>query len=243
MTKPRIPLILQIRGSPNTSTQNPEPIYLKPENDNINATRSNLFFDEGGNPVFYEGKATGCFKNSSRYTFEPRDEVKGDVARMIMYMAVRYEGENGEPDLEMTETIYNDTDKQPFMGVKSTLLKWHKQDPVSEFEQVRNNHVFTFQGNRNPFIDHPEFASLIWEPTTSVPETTNDEILITINKTSIIINSPKGISSLEIYSITGQLIQQQKPAGQKSISIPKATLPRGIHIIKINQSSTFKILN
>ena len=49
--------------------------------------------------------------------------MKGDVARMIMYMAVRYEGENREPDLEMTETIYNDTDKQPFMGVKSTLLK------------------------------------------------------------------------------------------------------------------------
>ncbi len=104
-----------------------------------------------------------------------------------------------------------------------------------------NNHVFTFQGNRIPFINHPEFASLIWEPTTSFPVTTGNEILITINKTFIIINAPRGISSMELYSITGQLIQQQKPAGQISISIPKANLPRGIHIIKINQSSTFKI--
>lgn len=81
---------------------------------------------------------------------------------MIFYMAVRYEGErSGEPDLEVSEWM--NSSKSPYHGKLSTLLEWHKQDPVSEFEIRRNNLIYeNWQGNRNPFIDHPEWVYEIW---------------------------------------------------------------------------------
>ena len=72
------------------------------------------------------------------------------------------EGEHGEVDLELTDLISSKTDKSPFHGQLSVLLEWHKSDPVSEEERLRNNLVFTFQKDRNPYIDHPEFVLKIW---------------------------------------------------------------------------------
>ncbi|MCF7925574.1 MAG: endonuclease, partial [Candidatus Izimaplasma sp.] len=98
------------------------------------------------------------------WEFEPRDEVKGDVARMIFYMAVRYEGEIGDMvDLE----VVNDPDaskssKLPVYGDIDDLLRWHIEDPVSEKEILRNQIIYQYQGNRNPFIDMPELIQLIW---------------------------------------------------------------------------------
>ena len=89
-----------------------------------------------------------------------RTRVKGDVARMLMYMDVRYEGENGERDLELADKV--NTYPNPTHGKKSVLLQWHKLDPVDAFEMNRNNVIQSIQGNRNPFIDHPEWADLIW---------------------------------------------------------------------------------
>jgi endonuclease I len=112
-----------------------------------------LDFDEGGRAI----ANSTCFKDGD--SFEPRDEVKGDVARMIFYMAVRYEGFNGEIDLEINELVDNNA---PNIGILSVLLQWHLDDPVDDLERTRNDLIFGYQGNRNPFIDHPEFANLIW---------------------------------------------------------------------------------
>jgi endonuclease I len=152
---------------------------LKPEDVSVNSTRNNRDFDEGGDAVVdnsppdgYDG-TTDCFKTST--TFEPPDSIKGDVARIIFYMVVRYEGENGEVDLEMVNYADSSPAGEPYHGVQSTLYSWHVADAVDDFERNRNNIIHDYQLNRNPFIDHPEYANYIWggESPTTNPEPSN----------------------------------------------------------------------
>ena len=126
----------------------------------VNSTRTNYSFDNctsNSCELIY-----GNLYSGSALVFEPRDEDKGDVARIIFYMDVRYEGDSGELDLEMTENILSVTSKLQRHGVRSTLLEWHEMDPVDDFERNRNDVIYSYQGNRNPFIDHPELVDYIW---------------------------------------------------------------------------------
>lgn len=78
---------------------------------------------------------------------------KGDVARAIFYLAIRYNA------LDVVDGYPNTTGQ---LGDLSTLLAWHQQDPPDDFEMNRNNVVYTWQNNRNPFIDHPNLVDFIW---------------------------------------------------------------------------------
>ncbi|MCF8228140.1 MAG: endonuclease [Bacteroidales bacterium] len=128
---------------------------LKPCDASVNQDKSNFDFAEGGTQ---HPEATGCYYTDE--TWEPRDEVKGDIARIIFYMATRYEGENGELDLEVVDEI--NTFPNPTHGKLSDLLTWNLQDPPDDFERNRNNVIYSYQQNRNPFVDNPDFAELIW---------------------------------------------------------------------------------
>ncbi|MGW4896095.1 endonuclease I family protein [Kitasatospora sp. NPDC004240] len=129
--------------------------HLRAADVQVNSIRGNKDFDEGGSPV---SGASGSYTDAD--SFEPRDEDKGDVARMILYMAVRYEGDDSWPDLEANDSINGST---RFHGRLSVLKQWNEQDPPSAFEQRRNQLIFdTYQKNRNPFIDHPEWVEAIW---------------------------------------------------------------------------------
>ena len=128
---------------------------LKPAASSVNQDKSNLDFDNGGEQ---HDVATGCYFTDS--TWEARDEVKGDIARIIFYMDTRYEGNNGESNLTVVD--YVNTYPLPEHGKLSTLLEWNNFDPPDEFERNRNNVIFSWQQNRNPFIDNPEYANLIW---------------------------------------------------------------------------------
>ncbi|MCX7563106.1 endonuclease [Xanthomonadaceae bacterium XH05] len=109
---------------------------------------------------------------SNGSVFEVWDAKKGDMARTIFYMAIRYEGISSEdahdgniPDLELTDNlslvqITSNTASHAYMGKLSTLLQWHAQDVPDERELQRTGVVQGFQGNRNPFIDHPEWGVL-----------------------------------------------------------------------------------
>jgi len=131
--------------------------HLRPTDASVNSSRSNLDFDNGG---IEHSEADGNYYDSD--SWEPRDSVKGDVARMLFYMAVRYEGDSGEPDLELNNLVNNSSN--PYHGKLSVLLQWHKEDPVDNFERERNEIIYSqYQHNRNPFIDHPEWALAIWE--------------------------------------------------------------------------------
>ncbi|WP_018156908.1 endonuclease [Demetria terragena] len=130
--------------------------HLRPTDVTVNSDRGNLDFDEGGTE---NDEAPGNFSDSD--SWEPRDAVKGDVARMIFYMAVRYEGSGGAPDLEVNDKVNNGS--APYMGRLSVLKAWSQQDPPDAFEKNRNEVIFTsIQKNRNPFIDHPEWVAAIF---------------------------------------------------------------------------------
>ncbi|NHA00049.1 ribonuclease [Nocardioides sp. W3-2-3] len=129
--------------------------HLRPEDVTVNSTRGNKDFDNGGSAV---ANCSGCFSDAD--SFEPRDSVKGDIARGLMYMAVRYEGGDGFADLELNNTVNGTV---PYLGKISVLLAWSAADPVSAAERARNDVIYnTYQGNRNPFVDHPEYAQSIW---------------------------------------------------------------------------------
>lgn len=135
---------------------------LKPADGSVNEDRSNLDFDNGGSQ---HNEATGCYYDGD--SWEPRDAVKGDIARIIFYMATRYNGENGEPALEVVD--YVNTYPESEHGKLSTLLEWNRNDPPDDFERNRNEVIFKWQKNRNPFIDHPEYVDLIWAAAVSNP--------------------------------------------------------------------------
>ena len=92
--------------------------------------------------------------------FEPPAGVRGDVARALFYMAVRYDGsEAGTADLELSDAP---SARGATMGALSVLLRWHVGDPVDAAERARNDGVFAWQRNRNPFVDHPEFVAEVF---------------------------------------------------------------------------------
>jgi len=138
--------------------------HLKPSDISVNSARGNKDFDVGGSFYIDGDVVTEC--KSDADLWEPRDAVKGDVARILFYMATRYEGENGEPDLELIDAVNTFDLNEPgkgYFGKLSTLLDWHISDPVDSFEMNRNHIIYSYQKNRNPFIDHPEFVEKIWK--------------------------------------------------------------------------------
>ena len=136
----------------------------------VNGKRSNWPFGEVSESVFVSrnGSKLGFSSRASNYNgkvFEPIDEFKGDFARAYFYMATRYQDviHRWEKN-SMTSDAVLDGSKdrvfEPWMLV--TLIRWHKNDPVSLKERERNQAVYLFQGNRNPYVDHPEFVEQIW---------------------------------------------------------------------------------
>ncbi|ABZ76786.1 Endonuclease I [Shewanella halifaxensis HAW-EB4] len=134
--------------------------HLRPAMPQVNGARSNHDFDNGGTPV---SQAPDNLVDTKLGTFEPRDAVKGDVARMMFYMDTRYEGgdSSNNGDLKLVDSIGSDGEKLQ-AGKLCTLYAWHKLDPVDTLEQARNTAVYEYQGNRNPYIDRPEWVQDIY---------------------------------------------------------------------------------
>jgi uncharacterized repeat protein (TIGR02543 family) len=109
---------------------------LKPADPGTNSSRSNKYFD-------YITDAD---------SYEPRDEVKGDVARILLYMTIKWD------TLTLVDTVPSTYE----MALLSVLLEWHELDPVDDFERNRNEVIYSYQNNRNPFIDYPHFVELIY---------------------------------------------------------------------------------
>ena len=138
--------------------------HIFPTDGFVNAQRSSYPFGEVNNASWtsQNGSKLGTCKSSLGYSgtvFEPIDEYKGDFARAIMYMSVRYYSEDSDWG---SSGMTNKSVIKPW--AIAMLLNWSDNDPVSQKEIDRNEVVYGIQGNRNPFIDHPEYAHLIWEP-------------------------------------------------------------------------------
>lgn len=155
----------------------------------------------------------------------------GDVARSLFYMALRYNGlevVNGTPDARLGQ-----------IGDLTTLLEWHQQDPPDDFEMNRNNVIYEWQRNRNPFIDRPELVDFIYGDKAGQPFTLSsdqnsiDQLVMYPNPSSGSfylqnINQP---ISLEIFDATGRVALQQEITSDKRIDHNLAT---GIYLVRLS---------
>jgi endonuclease I len=217
--------------------------HLRPSDISVNSERSNKDFDDGGEIyIDYDG-ATECKTDAD--SWEPGDNIKGDVARMLFYMATRYEGESGEPDLELVDavnTIYMNEPGKGYHGKLSALLKWHKNDPVSSFEMNRNNVIYSYQLNRNPFIDHPEFVSEIWSIPTRTSVNLKKKTRVYPNPAihEVNIEMPNNETGLaELYSANGKIITSF--VIHKKYKLSTSDITSGIYILHIiNNKSVYQ---
>jgi len=183
--------------------------------------KTTLFNDgRGGGSGLYPGNSNWTTGSFSQGTWETWGGRKGDVARAILYMDIRYEGGvhgvtgHTEPDLIATDneslidssnTGSNET--VAYMGMLSDLLQWHLQDPVDSREIWRNEVVYSFQGNRNPFIDHPEWVECLHSNICSDPPPAAPTGLVATGGTGVIdlawnANSESDLAGYDIYRST-----------------------------------------
>jgi len=220
----------------NTAPAGTDAHHIRPADVQVNGIRGNLDFDNGGSPV---SGAPGCKVDND--SFEARDEVKGDVARMIFYMATRYEGGSGEPDLEVVDWV--NTSPDPEHGKLSTLLEWHASDLPDEFENNRNEVVFGYQENRNPFIDHPEFVEDIWGDPTSVTNMTEISISVFPNPVVDYFTIDCDANSNFQYSLvdlTGRVLLEGDIQNQQSV-ISLLGKTAGLYLLILTDESGLQI--
>jgi len=188
-------------GNPNLGSTGPgsDAHHIRPADVSTNSSRSNRKFADGsGN--------SGTTANGYWY---PGDEWKGDVARMMMYMYARYGNRCLPSAVGIGNTLASDS------NMIDLFLNWNVEDPVSEFEVQRNNSIENTQGNRNPFIDNPSFATDIWggQQAQDLFENPTEEIINnpspTTDGTLIISEYVEGSSNnkaIEIANVSGNTI-------------------------------------
>ncbi len=193
--------------------------HVYPTDKTVNGIRSNFAFGKV-DVVSYtsqNGSKLGSALNSgysagfAGTVFEPIDEFKGDIARVFLYFATRY-----EDDMDNLYTTYTSVNcRAMFNGstqkVFSTtflniLLTWHQQDPVSAKEIARNNACYTHQGNRNPYIDNPQYVEMIWNtiPDTESPTVATNLAVTGTTSTTVSLSwtaatDNSGIGSYDVY--------------------------------------------
>jgi endonuclease I len=203
--------------------------HIRVANGQENSSRNNKNFSNVASATDYNGP-TGTLGS-----------WKGDVARALFYMAVRFNGlnvVNGSPSEYLTDGITSSGN----IGDLATLLLWHQQDPPDDFEMNRNNYIYTWQNNRNPFIDNPCLVDIIFGA--SVGQTypcntlsNNDyfesSVLVYPNPTvdHIYINGIEGKAKAIIYTITGQVVKEASFENEIRIQLE---LQSGMYLIEIS---------
>lgn len=166
---------------------------------------------------------------------------KGDVARAVFYMAVRYNGlnvVNGNPNENIIGQI----------GDLTTLLDWNKLDKSDDFEMNRNNYIYTWQMNRNPFIDFPDLADYIWGSkvgqkwystlSTSIFSKSKIGIYPNPAKNYIAVSGIANIGTIEIFTISGAKVFENHFKGETQLNI---NLASGIYLAKISSDTNTEI--
>ena len=159
-------------------------------------------------------------------------KFKGDVARSVFYMAIRYNNlaiVNGFPVSTVGE-----------LGDLATLLDWHRNDPPDDFEMNRNNIVYTWQFNRNPFIDYPDLVEYIWgnqvgnawDPSLSINEVSDLNIRLYPNpvKDKLYISGITNETLVEVFSVDGRKLSEVVINSDTSLTF---NLNNGIYLLKM----------
>lgn len=194
--------------------------HLRAVDGQENSSRNNRNYG-----VDYNGPATGT------------TTWKGDVSRALFYMAVRYNGLNVVGGNPVDGTFGQ-------IGDLTTLLSWNHLDPADDFEMNRNNYIYTWQVNRNPFIDYPELADYIWGTNTGQPwfaalattKFSDAKVVLYPNPTQKgVMISGVNSGTLEIYSMSGAKLYSTTFQGETQIPIDLAS---GIYMAKITADHT-----
>lgn len=185
--------------------------HLRASYPNYNSSRGNKYFDwsSGSSYAVLNSSYNNYADSDSWQVWEGR---RGDIARSMFYMDVRYEGDSGDPDLVLTDNTSMIDTGSPYMGKLSTLIEWHEEDPVDEKERRRNHVVYGYQNNRNPFVDHPEYVALIFGDYS--PPSPNTYDFGTVNAA----NGPFSNSSLVVEAVNnGVSINYDSATGDTSV--------------------------
>lgn len=228
-------------ATPSLETNNPGPgtdIHnLRSAKESVNSERGNLKFAAGSGNYGVVGS-----------NWYPGDEWKGDVARMIMYMYLRYNGDGST--IAETQCLPNIVGVGNPVSNDSNMidlfLQWNAEDPVSDIEKQRNPVSEDKQGNRNPFIDNPYLATKIWggPPAQDIWGTlgVNDIVantfkiypIPTINHKIFIESNTAIIKQIALYNLTGQQIIKKNNLQETNNQIVLDNLPTGFYVLKIN---------
>lgn len=159
--------------SGSTGSNGPATDYLHifPTDKKVNGTRANFIYGEVASASFTSLNGsklgTSSVAGFTGSVFEPINEYKGDVARAFLYFVTRYENDipTWSSNAEATQSFDNSTFPSVKINYLKLMIKWHNQDPVSQKEIDRNNAAYSYQGNRNPYIDSPQYVNRVWSNT------------------------------------------------------------------------------
>lgn len=219
-------------SSPNAGT---DAHHLRSSDVQMNGNRGNRLFATGS------GNAGNAGVN-----WYPGDEWKGDVARMMMYMYLRYDSQCLPNNVGVGTAVPTD------LNMIALFLQWNADDTVSVYETNRNNLLQGIQGNRNPFIDNPYLATIIWDGpiaqdkwgmTSSIPEDASENFFTIYpnpskEKIFVKFNEQHSVSTNEqlyIYSVTGKLINQYFSDDIQNNQL-EISLPHGLYILKFKDN-------
>lgn len=232
--------------------------HVYPTDGKVNGQRSNYPFGECSGGTSLGDKALGrvgscTFSGYSGKVFEPDDQYKGDFARTYFYFVTRYQNQMSSMDGDsFTKNTYPSLSSWSI----ALFLKWHRQDPVSQKEIDRNDAVYSFQKNRNPFIDHPELAEYIWGSKMGQVwhggTALNTQALLegVVLKNTAVNNGTLHVQTEEtaqmkytIYSTTGIVMQSGTIQGRNNYI--NTHFPSGMYLIQLqaeNESRTLKFI-
>jgi endonuclease I len=174
----------------------------------------------------------GC----SGVVFEPIDAYKGDFARSYFYMLTRY-----LPQLNSwTSPMMQNGEFSPW--AETMLLEWHLDDPVSEKETNRNNAVFNLQGNRNPYIDQPQWVQAIWGPTADVAALEAPLASLWFENGLLRIEGLplSGGTTVEVRDAAGRTVMVLVPSGS-SLTVPMTMAP-GLYVASVRNGDRRSVL-
>jgi hypothetical protein len=232
--------------------------HVMPTDKKVNGLRGNLAYGVVGTANYTSSNGTkrgNCVAPnypSNLQVFEPADEYKGDIARNYFYMATCYQNVISgwqSNDADADTVLDGSSDKVFEQWYLDLMYSWHIADPVSDKEIARNNAIYVAQGNRNPFIDHPEYVASIWGPVLSVKNYSSLAAVSVYpnpsNNHKINIQSETVLDEIDLVNINGQLVQQiKKPVAQDN-TYTLENLPQGFYFLKLsseNQSTTKKVI-
>lgn len=230
-------------------------LHVYPTDNVVNGRRSNYPFGRVGSATWTSTNGsklgTSNFPGFNGTVFEPIDEFKGDIARSLLYFITRYEDQLQGFDFNDVNNPQDGSKNRGFdQWYINLLLLWHQNDPVSPKELARNNYAYVYQKNRNPYIDHPEYVTMIWTSTLSTQDLASFEKTLSVYPNPVR-NGEMNVSgyglndvkTMQIYSIDGKLIQtiNQNFKNDRKIILKNNT--KGNYILKAENQSVKFIVN